>query len=178
MSPLWRNKLFTSGNKEKLIQLFICEEMTRLRVPYCGRIGQHTFSVVFICSVLWVAPPIPGRGFSYWSLSPFTELHLWLFFLPRSLPYITWALNFLFLPCSSPPAPLPFWASFLLQPLSPPPSLIPHSGLCYTSSQPFSSSVFQEAHPWPAYLGEVKHLRAKFLSCRPLAASLMALVRF
>lgn len=33
MSPLWINKLFTSGNKEKLIQLFIFKEITRLIVP-------------------------------------------------------------------------------------------------------------------------------------------------
>ena len=42
MSPVWRNKLVTSGNKEKLIQLFILKEITSLRVPCYGQRQPHT----------------------------------------------------------------------------------------------------------------------------------------
>lgn len=52
MNPLWRNKLFTSGNKGKLIQQFTFKEITRLRVPCYGQIWQQSLTCVhLVCAV-------------------------------------------------------------------------------------------------------------------------------
>lgn len=70
MSPLWRNKLFTSGNKDKLIQLCILKEITRLSTPCSGQIWQHTLlTCSFGLHCERHLPPLVEVFYSRWSLS-------------------------------------------------------------------------------------------------------------
>lgn len=146
MSPLWRNKLFTFGNKGKQIQLFSFKEITRLTVPCCGQRWQH---------LAVGSTSFPGRGLVSQSGSQ------WHSFISHSfcpdLPF--YYLDFQCFSChalSYQPFSLSGLVSFWhLFPLSLPLILRFLFCLCCTFSQHLSFFAFSGAHPCPAHWGEV-----------------------